>query len=551
MHTSHNSSQMIPLSRLLITGPITNQTPKSVITEVLFFHKCRNLSDVLIKKVPVVNDPPLLEEFHQIAHFINPYEAWDLKSLSKAWRFIRNFMEKKINVKWTLDDIGLQTNDAPYSLNACMLYRICAEWSLPLKNRTTIEDMLTMIKISMIAPRGIRKIICINIKSNFEDDKDKERLNNKLDKLKNKLHEPNKKDPGTNSEAIALSAILFNNDITYSNNPIIDYYSKKIAKCYHDNRVLTIYRENGDILDLRKTFNPIFPISYYSRAILEDLYSNCGFIGSIPNVDMYTSLQLNYVTDNFYYGWQEKLKRNTTCIEFENVNNRKDLICYGNYNDGFLPYLFSELVEMYSSTNSLVNPDDTTEDLQPRMISTLHKIATKFSPGLAAIMRRLTALEKQVDVDMRKILWWYLKLSVEDQNYVNNVLNKILHLGMYMRGWKGKGDSYPLKRRRYTSDVDGYVTMSFWPALEEYSNPIGKKILDLPLYRCSYGVWKKSREKKDGLTIYERLQIVKVNSNIHACIRMSSNWFICSVYKYMVLFGLPEPFNLQQTDYIS
>jgi len=542
---------MLPLSRLLITGRITDCMPKFVISEILFFHKSETIGDVLSKNVAVVSETPIYGELDDIASFINPYEEWDVKNLLKAWNFIRSFMCKRISVKWQLKNVGLQTNEAPYSLNASMLYRICLEWSIPTTYKTTVEDIITMIKISTLAPKSIRTIVCQNIRNNFDDSQNREKLIIKLTKFKQKYNDINVKTPGTNAEAIAISAILYNKDLTYSSCPIVDFYSKKISKIYHDESLITIHRKNKDLLDLRNTFNPIFPVTYYSRNTLDKLYRNFGFAGSVPNIDMYLNLQLNYTMDNFYRGWQVKMKRDTSAIMMEDLDNRKDIICFGNHISGFIPYVIDELIQLYSYKDSFSHPDILDEELEARIVTTLQNISASLSPELSNILRRIKILDAQLDDNMRKIVNWYTSLSNENKLYVDKLLKRLLDLGMYMRGWKGGEDDYPIKRRPYTDDTDGLVTIALWPVLEEYKNELGQKVLDLPLYRYTYGSWKRSRDKKDGITIYERLAKVKNNKDIFACIRMSSNWLICTAYKYMVLFGMPEPFDLQETDHIS
>jgi len=542
---------MLPLSRLLITGRITDCTPKFVISEILFFHKSHTIRDVLKQDVAVVSDPPTYEELEDIASFINPYEEWDVKKLLQAWNFIKSFMCKRISVKWQLKNVGLQTNNTPYSLNASMLYRICLEWGIPTTNKNTVEDIITMIKIAILTPKSIRTIVCQNVRNNYDDSKNEEKLINKLVKFKQKYNNMNVRTPGTNAEAIAISAILYSKDLTYSSYPIIDFYSKKICKVYHDERLKKIHRKNKDILDLRCTFNPVFPVTYYARSTLEKLYRGFGFVGSVPNIDMYLNLHLNYTIDNFYRGWQEKLKRDTSAIMMEELDGRKDIICFGNYITGFIPYVVEELIQLYSIKNNFSHPDIMDEELEPRMVTTLQNISESLSPELNSILKRIKMIDIQLDNTTRNIVNWYISLTEENKTYVDGLLKGLLELGMYMRGWKGEDDPYPVKRRPYTEDTDGLVTIAYWPVVDEYKNEIGKLVLDLPLYRYSYGSWKRSRDKKDGITIYERLSKVKSNKDIYACIRMSSNWFICTAYKYMVLFGMPPPFNLQDADHIT
>ena len=75
-------------------------------------------------------------------------------------------------------------------------------------------------------------------------------------------------------------------------------------------------------------------------------------------------------------------------------------------------------------------------------------------------------------------------------------------------------------------------------------------MLNLPMYRYSCGSWKKIVDPKDGLSLYERVKMIKDNPNIYACIRMSSNILMHTAYKYMSELGLKAPYNIDQLDYV-
>lgn len=540
---------MIALSKLLITGGITSNTPKVVINDILFTHDVDSIKDLSKLKVVKVSKEPRDEDYEDIAEFLNPHEQWQESKLIKAWLFIQEFMNSRISVKWNLEHTGLQTNEHPYSLNVCMLYRICLEWSLPLKVDTTTKHMINMIRISLVAPKELRVFICSKIRTNYDDAKDNETTINRLSLIKDKL--VGLREPSTNCEAIALSAYIYKKDITYSKYPIVDYYSKTQLSKYNDPVLLNIIKKNPKIIDLSETFNPLFPIEYYSRYDLKKFSERVGFTDILLNAAMYSNLQLSYITENFHNGWQLNMIRDTTYVSWYNVDERKDLICFGDHISGFTPFVPEELEQMFNYYKSFIHPVNTEEELPERLVTTLQIIATNHYPSLASVIRKIKLADSLGDKDYRDLSRWSLKLSQQEIIYVRNLLTKILELGMYCRGWKGDKDPWPLKKRPYEEEItDGLVTVAFWPVYEEYSNKLGKKLLDLPMYKYFFGTWKKVIDPKDGLSLYERIKMIKENPNVYACIRMSSNILVYTAYKYMIEFGMPEPFNINNVDHI-
>jgi len=103
--------------------------------------------------------------------------------------------------------------------------------------------------------------------------------------------------------------------------------------------------------------------------------------------------------------------------------------------------------------------------------------------------------------------------------------------------------------------VDIKVTSSIqrFETLCSNLNHIGILIRNLPLLRYQ-GVFNPSRSERDGLTIDDRLRIVKEGNNtgnMASCIRMTSNWLAASAYRYWVLIGEPAPFTVEELREIS
>lgn len=534
---------MIALSKLLITGVITSDTPKIVTDSILLSHRVNNVIELNNLRVSRVHKYPEDYEYEKIGNFINPHEKWDKVQLLKAWLFIQEFMGSRISVKWNLDYIGPQTNERPYSLNVCMLYRICLEWSLPLNYNTKLKHMTNMIRISLVSPKILRVFICEKIKTNYDDAKDETSIMSRLSLIRDKLVKL--REPSTNCEAIALAASLYKQDITYSSCPIVDYYSKILLGSYNDPKLLTIVNKNSKLLDLTETFNPVFPVEYYTRYDLKKFSERVGFTNILLNPAMYNNLQLNYITENFCLGWQYNMSRDTTYISWYEVDKRNDLICFGDNVNGFTPFVPEELIEMYSYYRYMVHPINTDEVLSERCVTTLKNITMNKYPTLYNIVYEIESGGSKDNVI------WLKSLNNEDLQYIKNVLMKIIELGMYCRGWKGGDDPWPLEKRPYDSDLtDPLVTMAFWPVYEEYKKKLGKKLLDLPMYKYMCGSWKKVVDPKDGLSIYARICMIKDNPNVYACIRMSSNVLIHTAYKYMSDLGLKAPYNIDRLDYI-
>ena len=101
---------MIALSKLLITGVITTDTPKVVINDILITHNVDKISDLDRHKVVKVQKYPDKKSYEYIANFLNPYEKWEEKNLLKAWLFTQEFMGSRESVKWNLNAKCRPTN---------------------------------------------------------------------------------------------------------------------------------------------------------------------------------------------------------------------------------------------------------------------------------------------------------------------------------------------------------------------------------------------------------------------------------------------------------
>lgn len=87
----------------------------------------------------------------------------------------------------------------------------------------------------------------------------------------------------------------------------------------------------------------------------------------------------------------------------------------------------------------------------------------------------------------------------------------------------------------------------------EYGMEETVKNLPLIIYNYLNNRFTQSNSSDEGLTIYDRINIVKEgeDGSIQSCIRMTSNKFVSSAYYYMRLLSLYVPFHISDVSYIS
>jgi hypothetical protein len=575
----------ITLSHLLITGKINfEETPKVVIQELLKLNKVDTYVEFLQLKFVRINCIPQERDLKYISAFINPNVKWEKDVLLNAWEFTKLMMGKGLRVKFDPDIVGLQTPEYPYSLNNCMLYKICKEWGLPLNMETTVSDMVNYIKLSIFIScnysfdvniknnsKLIRNYICTTIHGSdvFNMDNINERLKayeenmKKIRFFKRSREERTLIEPMNNIEAIAKFAMDNHLDITYSKCPIIDYYYYFTYGDFADRDLLKIKTISPDQMDINQNFNPIFPHSYYDRKRMRNLLKKKGYNGIINTNDIYGTLEIDYLTDNFHLGWKFKKKNNDSCtvvekIDVDDISIKIELIAYGNGVSGYSFFTYSELASLYQNYKAFVVPDNVSEMLEENAIQRLINISrnnSELSQVISAVSIRSIKTNKKVDM----LIIWHESLTNEKKEDVKRVLTVLLHAGMYMRGWKGGTDSFPYKKRPLgdeteTLELENNIYLYLDKLRDEYSTDIGKKVLDLDLYLFSYNNWKKSEDKTEGFTIKERLDMVargETQRKMTSCYKMSSNWIVSSAYKYMIIFGMPEPFNIYQMKQVS
>jgi len=303
----------VVLSRLNIVSKVDMDTPLCVLEEILDAHRVGHQKGVIrenyrmeilnyIDKLQsIVVQPPFgLSQLRILTAYINTDKKllWTKKKLFESLQFLQKFDKSStVNLDMIDPDFewGAQTPDNPNKLNACVLFKICQENGLQTQVQTTVEEMAHCVRFLKAGPDQIYQLLnhftqistthnIINSlilgnpsKSIIHDIPTEETLNYTslnqyiditpyVNSLSTPLELVKIVHPMSITEAVALAALFFKKDISLSAYPISEYRRLQITYygyIPYDDTLRKIHILNPLLLDLTKTFNPLFPEQYY------------------------------------------------------------------------------------------------------------------------------------------------------------------------------------------------------------------------------------------------------------------------------------------------
>ena len=621
------------LSKISITGKVTNETPFVVLKEielcsgVHISNKIINNKeciDNLIYRINYYSDENIVESpfseksLRKISSFINPNVNWDRESLINAFYFlIENFYEENVMIPNREFRVGLQTPNRIENLNSRFLYKICKYKNLKTSLYTTIEEMRNSIYITFIEPKyGISLILenlenlnkeelsqfymisSINSKSNENNlNSNNTRKNIKSRKLKSrKLKSKNFNNfknfknnidytykslescfslfsdidevlkritPTNNSEAIALAAKIYRIDLTKSSNPMIEYLelNKEKSEYYpKDIKIIEMLRSDPLCISLDHTFNPYLPCNFYDNSILRRIAVREGYnLENLGFNNIYEVLQVLYFSNTFYQGKLDSNVNNETYFTLENIDlfHPSEIVSFGVKEEKTHVFSFEELYSMFNANNSFENPL-TKEEFSEVSIKKLENICSYISENqtlfsiesrkkLIKSIKRIKIFNDESKKSIQDFIKMYESESIENKEEIEMILEILLKLSMFMRGWKGYPYPFPISEALVENQnlVDINVTkyiIKFEKIVKK--SKFGKIISNLPLVNWRASDFYISSNESDGITIMDRINIVKANDSVYSCIRISSNFLSSTCHYYMGLLDLEEPFDI-------
>lgn len=558
--------------------------------------------------IPSVSSNKTGKDWSYIARFVNKNINWSKSTLIEAYNFLISFCTEddvlnKIPSKY---NYGLQTMEDTHSINACILYKICKYHDLKLNTHISINQMAYAVNLLKEESTSILRRVnyYINNECNLsnlisvllltdreiKDPQEKKHIieekdhyylpkqvitHNLLEEIYPPLHNIKVLQeivpPTTDLGAVALAALNFTLDLSKISNPLEEYKNIRlngIEKYKPENEWMKYwYDKNPLFFDLNVMFNPIFPKNFYTAENLNKLVFNEGFVNNdLINNAPYELLQLAYVSETFYLGPMPNIKTKTTLISLDNIDEipRGELFLYGCIDRKLDPISLDELFELFSNNKNFNNPFAKDAVFDKRAVKKLkfllNKSIVNFNSEtldkrtkLIEMISHIELLTFSTDPATKRLIDIYLKVDKNKKAIMLTILKCLLNIGLYMRGWLGGDHPYPIIKAPVPVEMEGVVSMNVSTEITRFENlcrenlSLGNIISNLPLVRYRDGQYQISTVKSDGLTIGERLSIVKdgeATSNTSACIRLSSNWICASAHKYLCALGQNSPFDI-------
>lgn len=592
------------LSRINSIGGIDVNTPAIILLEIASFmniklattkitnqqYRSRVITTLIKHDDTKINKPYTVTDLQKLAQYINrdPRIVWSTKTLLTAHSFLLRLDQiTPANVRKILSPnitFGSLTPQTPNTIDLISLYAILSKlniiptntsdtlslseiWSSQLRNYLETDHYLMKREIisnlDLCAPATI-----FNLYSKIK------RLKNiapvpkidlnllesiyKKEKLKSKALDKEENTPKTNEEAIVLAAVYYSLDLLSVRDPILVYY-----------KLVENPRYRNSFKKINQHFNSNLPRCFYSDAVIQRIASDLGFSNkNIKSSDPYQLCLEAQHLNQFKHGKRRTHSNEKTHVYLTSI---KDLsyhqcVSFGLKNTPrrevsklrYFIYTYTELLITFSTYLDFVPPNKsdaisfTPRDIRRLLhLSTHHQYfgesddAYRVRIQLATKIKQIKSSRKQLSA-AEKMLLVYIK-DEETKVEIEKVLILFTEAVMYMRGWLGPPNDYPLADTlvKDQDQVDMLVGVNLSKmCLYLKERNIVNLIYDLPLYQYNQGCYVRNIDKEKGLTIGERLSILENKDNINSCIRTSSNWFLASISKYYTLIGALSPFEI-------
>lgn len=393
--------------------------------------------------------------------------------------------------------------------------------------------------------------------------------------------------PSTDIDAIGFAGFYFDIDLSIIPNPIMEYMH--IVKTYKNKKSLKKWTPlnqkykrfklvNPTLFRLSTSFNPLFPKLFYSFSSLiqfsrlKGLTNSQNIMSSHEFENVYQELQFEILLSGFYIGIYPEIKNKETPVYWEEIKNIHPslILCYGVRHQNLIAYTIEEWIDHFQNVKTFQSLHNNKDTISNEVINNLKYVLQYYVQNdyptiskntldkyreLLNIIRDIEFLNHQHSNVIRSFCKRYNTLSEEDQKDILRLLRLIMDTGLIMRGWDGSSSNYPIQSALVSDNL--LVDQKSGEMLNIYIHDTSKnkkEINKLPLLNFKNGKYVFSTSINDGYTIGERMNIVVEGNNtdnIASCIRMTSNWFVSSSYRYLTLLKEKIPFDITSLSQIS
>ena len=384
------------------------------------------------------------------------------------------------------------------------------------------------------------------------------------------------------ADVVAAAAVIYKIDITGVADPVSEFRSLQETPYIPNDKGLSerlnkMYQEvYSPYLDV--VFNPNLPRAFYTVSQLRGHTLNEGYtVADITNVDLYELLQVSHLSTTFLHGKLPNIENECTNITFEDIDDLDidAVVCHGIISDRLIrenkesprntlhAYTYDELFETFSIYKVFQDPASVQNKFfNDREISKLMALATHdIRPGesdenydtrkrLSRQIGYIRTITRGIGKEACEFRSMYQTSTSSKRKEIDRMIWAFHAIAMNMRGWLGVGP-YPIAKA--CVDNQAIVDVRVSDGIGEFEQlcqslgEIGALFLRLPLVRYRNHTFVRSNDKTDGLTILDRLNIVKQGDtgfNIASCIRITSNWFASTVHRYMTILEIDPKFDI-------
>lgn len=484
------------------------------------------------------------ESLQDIASFVNPDPdiSWtSSKKLLEAGMNIINYIPK-IPLK-TDETFGYITEKTLNCIDPIMVYQIVCYYKIPHSRTSTLESLQKEISNYSSKLTPIRKGLLERLTSCIMS-----RNRRGLISLKTLIPSPNSdtpfdfpdKYPKTPEEAIERAAKEYRWDISLSSDPIAEYRElDSVSDDIYtpvDPKWREIFNINRKYFHLNFRFIPKFSHLYSSHAIQGLKYRNGG------------SLENDYLVLGIHPANISSFERVTAInhdpIPTDPIDQFRTLI-------GSPEFTISreELYNFWKFKGAFVSPCDLSKEFSHSQID---MIRVNSNP-IDKIRLLIDFIRTQRDTKILKAL----ESLSNNLDRSKEFLNKILNLGLTIRGYQICFDNYPLKEssydlEKYQSEIEIQTTLQALEIQDNYSDLLseipmftGRNILgsDTPGFK----VFQYNLE----YTLKDVIDRIFNPDEIEGCIRTNSNYLLITAWTFMKRIGLEEPYDISQLRMIA
>ena len=396
-------------------------------------------------------------------------------------------------------------------------------------------------------------------------------------------------EPRTHDEAVLLAAMQYGVDIHTALNPLHEYTHLVLSIAEHAGRsrghlwgcvqythpvdptLATWTNRNPAALSLAHTYVPVFPVELWPQDAAKDLAERWGKSATHASHVMTTQefLQWRAVAFHFYGGIPCTPVNPQTHVELTDVSTlpNPDAVAYGNAEQGYSVMSWRELQQWLEQTRTPAWPAAKgSVEIDECALAQLERLAQdrQWYPLVQAVR-----VLKEDATDERKaaqaLVLSYRASPPTEQQTIDTVLWTWLYMGMSMRGWRADPPGTPAGLAKaalyiatpfplHETSVEPGDTLDLrihrwcevlYDALAECTPAWRTRLATARLYLFSDGQYLPAHDRDQGLTLEDRLRILTRTDNVHACVRLSSNWMCSSAYYYLTQLGCDLPFSIR------